>query len=78
MGNVEDIFKEINRLYTYLVHYRKRSHLCLKIYAASANELYIFRQCMYIVFILQCQKAQINCKLSKKLETSIVVISFPQ
>jgi hypothetical protein len=32
------------------------------------NEVYIFRQCMYIVLILQCQRAQklTTAKLSKK------------
>ena len=33
----------------------------LSCFAANANELYIFRQCRYIVFILQRQKTQNNC-----------------
>jgi hypothetical protein len=37
----------------------RKSILCwafLPCFEASANELYIFRQCTYIVFIMQCKK----------------------
>ena len=37
----------------------------LSCFTARENELYIFRQYTYIVFILQCQKPQTTGKLSK-------------
>jgi len=46
-------------------------------FAASANEFYIFWQCTYIVFILQCQKPQNNCQIVYKgTETSVILIIF--
>jgi hypothetical protein len=38
----------------------------LSCFAASANELYISRQCTPIVYILQWQKPKTNAKLSKE------------
>ena len=47
----------------------------LPVSKAPTNKFYIFQQCMmYIVFILQCQKAQKNCQIFYRIETSIVLI----
>jgi hypothetical protein len=35
----------------------------LTCFAASGNDLYIFRQCTYIVSIMLCQKPQRNCQI---------------
>jgi hypothetical protein len=50
----------------------------LTCFAASGNELYIFRQYTYIVFIVVCQKPQRNCQKTclKRAETSVVLIVF--
>ena len=32
-------------------------------FTTSANDLYLFRQCSDIMFILQCQNAQNNCQI---------------
>ena len=37
----------------------------LSCFTASEKEFYIFQQCTYIVFSLQCQKAQTTDKMSK-------------
>jgi hypothetical protein len=45
--------------------------------APSQIELYIYRQCTYIVFILQCQKSPkelLNCL--KRAETTVIFIGF--
>ena len=39
----------------------------LSCFAAIANVFYIFRQCTYIVYILQCQSPKTTAKLSNKL-----------
>ena len=44
----------------------------LACFAESANGFYIFRQCTYIVFIIQCQKAQNNSKMNKVPEKPYV------
>ena len=43
--------------------------------ATSVNKLYLYRQCMYIVFIMLCENVQINCQIVlKRAETSITAI----
>jgi hypothetical protein len=36
-------------------------------FTTSANEFYIFRQCIYIVFILQCRKVQLKSWKTKRI-----------
>ena len=51
--------------------------LFLPCFAASANQFYIYRQCTYIVFILQCLKVKNNCQTAwKRAETIVVLIIF--
>ena len=63
-------------LYKLLENRAFGKHVCPV--SQQVQEFAIFQQCMHIVFILQCQKAQnrTTAKLSKKAETSIVPIVF--
>jgi hypothetical protein len=48
-------------------------------FISCANIFCIYRQCTkctYIVFILQCQKAQATAKLSDRADTIVVLIIF--
>ena len=56
-----------NRQYTYTVENINLHILVWRVFltclAASGNELYIFPQYTYIVFIVVCQKPQNNCQI---------------
>ena len=74
---VSFIFTEIFIVYMYVFFYhdfriintlaaeqaRKQKLAFLPVSIARRNKLYIFRQCTYIVFILQYQKSKTTAKL---------------
>jgi hypothetical protein len=45
-------------------------------FTESANSFYIFQLCMYIVFILQCQRAQYNFQIVYKEQKQASLIFF--
>ena len=67
---------EKNRQYIYIVENIEFWRVFLICFAASRNELYIFRQCTYIVSIVLFQKPQRNSNCLKRAETSVVLIVF--
>jgi hypothetical protein len=62
------IFSEIQNLFVRASETGRKVRIWrafLSHFAANANEFYIFRQCMYNVFILRFQKSKATAKLSK-------------
>ena len=79
------LYLSIYRQYTYIVEIYNlfvraletgKKRVFLSCFAASANEFDILRQCTYIVFILKCWKAQNNCQIVQRVETSVALVVF--
>jgi len=67
------------KIYLYELLKQVEKQAFLPWFTASANEFYIFKQCMYIhvVFILRCQNASKQLPYCpKRDETSIALIVF--